>query len=94
MVVNGEVVIRKDAKLTILRVPLCRIHVMYHAVRFPETLLKYIAILLENPDCDVEVLHLRRSMLHADMYALENGYHKYCAAIMAGKQDVLCVLEE
>jgi hypothetical protein len=86
--------IRQDATLRIQRIPLCDIHVCEYEVRFPETLLGYITALMEHPDCDMELLHLKPSPIHAKMYALANGYHKFCAHIMAGRRDALCVVEE
>lgn len=86
--------IRSGAKLSIRRIPLCDIHVCAYEVRFPETLLGYITALREHPDCDLELLHLKPSPIHAHMYALANGYHRFCAQIMAGRHDAPCVVEE
>ena len=84
----------RGTELSIKYLPLRLIQVSKYEVRFPETLNAYIKTLIEHPECDPEPLHVRPSGTHGGLYELENGYHRYCAAIMTGRRDVACIVEE
>ncbi len=86
--------IAAGAKLSIRRISLGDIVVCKFEVRFPGTLAGYIDVLLKHPECEPEPLHVSLHPKYPGLYQLENGYHRLCAAIMAGRKEVMCVIEE
>jgi hypothetical protein len=86
--------IRPDAKLSIQRVPLERLQVKEYQARFPARLLHYIGLLTDNPGMYAGLLYAVPSDTHPGMLTILDGHHKFAAAIIAGRPDVLCVVEE
>lgn len=86
--------IAAGAKLSIRRVALSEIVVCKFEVRFPNTLNSYINLLIKNPDNEPEPLHVSPHPKYPGLYQLENGYHRFMAAIAAGRCEVMCVIEE
>lgn len=86
--------IRPDARLSIQRVPLERLQVKEYQPRYPGRLLHYIGLLTDNPGMYAGLLYATPSDTHPGMLAILDGHHKFAAAIIAGRPDVLCVVEE
>lgn len=86
--------IKADAQLTIKRIPLECIQVKEYQERYPNRLLHYIQLLKDHPDEYAGLLYVTPSDTHPGMYALLDGHHKYCASIMTGRTDALCVIED
>ncbi len=86
--------IAAGAKLSIQRIPLGDIVVCKFEVRFPGTLAGYIDGLLKHPECEPEPLHVSPHPKYPGLYHLENGYHRFMAAIAAGRREVMCIIEE
>jgi hypothetical protein len=86
--------IKPDARLTIKRIPLECIQVRECQERYPNRLLHYIQLLKDHPGEDAGLLFVQPSKTHSGMYELLDGHHKFCAAIMAGRHDVLCLVVE
>lgn len=94
---NGKEVvymIKANAKLSIQRIPLNLIQINEFQERFPEKLLLYIKLLREYPDQYAGLLFVVLSNTHPGMYVLMDGHHKFCASIMVGRKDALCVVIE
>jgi hypothetical protein len=86
--------IKPDARLTIKRIPLECIQVKEVQERYPNRLLHYIQLLKDHPGEYAGLLYVVPSDTHAGMYALLDGHHKFCALIIAGRPDALCVVIE
>jgi hypothetical protein len=86
--------IKPDARLTIKRIPLECIQVREFQERYPNRLLHYIQLLKDHPGEYAGLLHVTPSDTHPGMYALLDGHHKFCASVMAGRPDALCVVIE
>lgn len=86
--------ITANAKLRIERIPLDRIQVKEYQNRYVETLLTYIRLLTDHTGEYAGLLFVTPSDTHAGMYVLLDGHHKFCASIMTGRQDALCVVIE
>jgi hypothetical protein len=86
--------ISPDAKLSIQRVPLERLQVKEYQARYPGRLLHYIGLLTDNPGMYAGLLYATPSDTHPGMLTILDGHHKFAAAIIAGRPDVLCVVEE
>lgn len=86
--------IKPDARLRIERIPLECIQCREYEQRYPNRLLLYIQKLLDHPGEYAGFLSVVPSDTHPGMYTLLDGYHRYCASIMAGRRDALCVIIE
>ena len=83
-----------NATLTIQRIALSQLQVIETESCFPAKFDIYLQLLRDNPDLDVEPLIVTASPTHENMFAIKNGKHRFCASIMAGRRDVLCIIEE
>lgn len=86
--------ISADARLTILCIDLADIHVEECQPRYPEKLTTYIELLRAYPTHYPGVLAVQPSTRHPGMFALLDGHHRFCALIMAGRSDALCLIIE
>jgi ParB-like chromosome segregation protein Spo0J len=86
--------ITQGAKLSIRTLPLDCIQVKEYQVRYPEKLSLYIQLLQEHPWEHAGLLSVTPSGTHGGMYTLLDGHHRFCAAIMAGRKDALCIIVE
>jgi len=86
--------IKADAILTIRKLRLDEIQVKEWQERYPEKLNLYIELLHKHPGQYAGLLFVTPSDTHPGMFALLDGYHKFCASIMCGRSDALCVVIE
>lgn len=86
--------IAAGSQLRLERIPIERIICYKHEIRFPNTLNSYIDLLISHPECEPEPLHVSVHPEYAGLYRLENGYHRFMAAVATGRKDVLCIVEE
>jgi hypothetical protein len=86
--------IKAGSKLSIQRIPLACLQVTEYVSCFPEKFAIYLQLLQGNPDQDVDPLVVIPSPTHSGMFTVKNGKHRYCASIMAGRPDVLCIVVE
>lgn len=86
--------ISPHAKLTISRIPLDCIQVKEYQERYVERLHHYLSLLQEYPYAYAGLLHVTPSTTHPGMYTLLDGHHTFCASIMSGRPDALCVIVE
>jgi hypothetical protein len=86
--------IKPDAKLSIRHISLSEIQIREFQSRYPDMLLMYIQKLLDYPGQYAGLLSVAPSDTHPGMYALLDGYNRFCAYIMAGRPDALCVIIE
>lgn len=85
--------IRSNARLHIALVPLETIQVKEFQIRDIEVVVKYYHMLLKHPDEYLGLLYLVCSQTHEGMYTLLDGHRRYCAYILAGRSEALCVIE-
>jgi len=90
----GKTLIKPDAKLSIQRISLKHIQCTEYQERYPEKLLLYVKLLKEHPGEYAGLLFVKPSGTHAGMFELLDGHHKFCASILTGRPDVLCVVIE
>ncbi len=86
--------IRADAKLSIQRIELGKIILNEFEERYLDQLLRYIELLKSHPDEYAGLLYLVPSDTYPGLYVLLDGHTRFCANIMAGRRDVLAVVEE
>jgi hypothetical protein len=86
--------IQAEAKLTIKRLGLHEIQICEYQQRYVDKLLNYVCLLLDHPGQYAGLLFVQPSKTHTGMYELLDGHHKFCASVMAGRPDALCVLIE
>jgi hypothetical protein len=85
--------IKPDARLSIKRIPIERIHVKLHGVRYLDRLALYMDAMDKHPDHDV-LLNVAPDEEFPGTYYPLDGNTRYCACIMKGRKDVLCVVIE
>jgi hypothetical protein len=85
--------ISKNAKLSIRTIPLERIQVNQYEERDTETMLFYLDLLKRFPKMYAGIVHVEPSKIKG-MYSLLEGHRRFCASIMAGRPDALCVVIE
>lgn len=86
--------IKPDAQLSIQRIPLDCLQVKEYQPRYCERLNDYIVAMMRHPHEYAGLLHVEPSGTHPGMFALLDGHHKFCASIMTGRSDALCVVVE
>ena len=86
--------IKAGSKLYIRPIRLECIVVKEYQERYPDRLMHYIKLLKEHPGEYAGFLSVCPSDTHPGLYALLDGHHKFCASIMTGREDALCVVIE
>ncbi len=86
--------ITPEAKVTIQRIPLECLQIADFTPRYTSMVLKYVEMLREYPHNDAGLFRVKPSKTHKGMFAVEDGYHKLCAYIIAARRDALCIVIE
>jgi hypothetical protein len=86
--------IKAGATLRIARLPLSSLVVQETVSCFPVKFNIYLGLLTEHPDQDVDPIIVKPLDGHPGLYCIQNGKHRYAASIIAGRPDVLAVIEE
>lgn len=82
--------IRPDATFVVTRIPLSQITVWECQERYPERALHYVRLMREHPAMDCGFISVEPS---ADgRYLLLDGHHRFVAAILTGRRDLLAVV--
>lgn len=84
--------ITRDSSLALARIPLARITVTEHQPRFPDRVLHYVALMRAHPEDDAGVVSLKPRGDGSGYYELLDGHHRYCAAILCGRVDLLALI--
>lgn len=84
--------ITRDSRLAVQRIPLERITVTEHQPRYPDRVLHYVALMRAAPTADAGIVHLKARADGSGYYELLDGHHRYCAAILCGRCDVLALI--
>jgi hypothetical protein len=86
--------IKPDAKLSIRTLPLSHIQVTEYQVRYCERLNDYIILMRAHPGEYAGLLSVQPSKTHEGMFELLDGHTRFCASLMVGRSDALCVVVE
>lgn len=86
--------IRATTKLSIMVVPLERLQVREFQIRDIAQVEMYYHLLLQHTGSYAGLISVKPSDLYPGMFAILDGHHRYCASILAGRHDALCVIEE
>ncbi len=89
-----RLMIKHDARMTIRTLPLENIQIKEYQERYPDKLNLYIQLLKEHPREYAGLLFVTPSDTHPGMFILLDGHHKFCASIITGRPDALCVVIE
>lgn len=82
--------ISRDATLAVERIPLGQLVIGEDLARDTSRVLTYTALLTGQPDHDMEPAIVER--ISADLYRIRNGHHRFVAAVIAGRADMLAVV--
>lgn len=80
-------------QLSIQHIGLDCLQVKEYQVRYVPQLLEYIQLLQEHPGEYLGLIFVVPSET-ASMYTILDGHHKFCAYVMTGRSDALCVVVE
>lgn len=86
--------IAREDTLTIKIIPIECIQCKEHQERYTEQILKYIRLMKIYPEQYPGILHVEPSDTHSGMYSLLDGHTRFCAHIMTGRKEALCVIIE
>ncbi len=86
--------IKADAKLHIEVIPLGCLLVNEFEQRYPERLQHYIDLLNAHPGSYAGFLSVVPSDTYPGLFCILDGHHRFCAAILTGRKDVLAVVIE
>lgn len=84
--------IAKDAKLSIQKIPLECLQVKEHQERYFGRLAHYVDLMLEHREMHPGLIYVTPSDTHKGMFAILDGHHRYCAHVMTGRDEALCVV--
>lgn len=83
--------IRPGSSLRIARIPLQQLHVWEHQQRYRARLDHYLDLLEQDSTGDPGVIHVKP---RGDGYEVLDGHHRFCALVMSGRTDALCLVIE
>ena len=86
--------IAQGARVHIERIPLARLLVQEVKPRYVSMVLLYVEQLLMRPHDDAGLIRVFPSKAHPGLFVIDDGHHKFCASIIAGRTDALCVVIE
>lgn len=83
--------IRRDARLTLERLPLSALSVFEYQTRYPEQLMRYVRLLeADSTGADLGLIHVKP---HASgRFEILDGHHRFCALVLSGRPDALCLV--
>lgn len=83
-----------ETKLSVRRIPIGCLLVEESKSRYADMVMKYVEQLLFNPHNDVGYIRVVPSKVYPGLFVVEDGHHRYCASIIAGRNDMLCIVVE
>lgn len=81
--------IKPGAAIEVKRIPLRQLHVREYQTRYPDRLLHYIDLLTREAG-DPGVICVKPQP-HGT-YEILDGHHRYCALVMTGRPEALCLV--
>ena len=88
--------IRADAQLSIRKIDIASLQIKgeYAEPLSPERVEFYRKKLVDNPGMYAGLLYVVPSDTHANSFYVADGRHRFLASILAGRPDVLAIVEE
>lgn len=86
--------ISPDAKLSLELLPLECLQCKLYEPRYLDRLLLYVQKLRESPNEYAGVLHVVPSDTHPGLYVILDGHTRFCASLLVGRRDALCLIVE
>ena len=83
-----------ETKLSVKRIPIGCLLVEESKPRYASMVMTYVEQLLSYPHNDAGFIRVTPSQRYAGLYVVEDGHHRYCASIIAGRPDMLCIVVE
>ena len=84
--------IRSDAMLSIQRIPIEHLIVQEAKPRYASMVMLYVEQLRAYPHDDAGMIRVVPSQRHPGMFVVDDGHHRLCAYIIAGRKDMLCII--
>ena len=84
--------ISSNAQLRIERIPIGNILVCESIPRYASMVMLYVRQMQDCPHDDPGLLRVKPSVAHPGLYELVDGHHRYVAAIIVGRKDLLCIV--
>ncbi len=84
--------IAPDAKLAIRRILLGNLRAVESRPRYPSMVMLYVQQMHDNPHDDPGLLRVLPSQEYRGLFDIDDGYHRYLAAIIVGRADALCLV--
>jgi len=84
----------RDAKITVCHLPIEQLHVHEAKTRYLSMVNTYVDQLHQSPHDDAGFIRVHPCSVHQGMYTVEDGHHRYCASIIAGRSDMRCIVVE
>lgn len=84
--------ITRDSTLALARIPLAHITVTEAQARYPDRVLHYVSLMRAQPTADAGVVSVKPRGDGSGYYELLDGHHRFCAAILCGRADVLALI--
>lgn len=82
--------IHKNSVLSVERIDLDRLHVTEFMPRDLDRVKRYAALLTDQPDYDMEPIVVQPSPAG---YAILNGHHRFTAHLVAGRRNILAIIQ-
>lgn len=86
--------ILKGSHYTVAFIPLCDLHVNAgeYQLRSPERVIYYMKLMQEHPHDAPGLLFVQPSPYHKGAYEILDGHHRFCAHILVGRAEALCLI--
>lgn len=84
----------RDAQITVQHIPISRLHAHEVKQRYASMVMTYVDMLLKFPHDDAGYIRVRPCKEHPGMMDVEDGHHRLCASIIAGRSDMRCIIIE
>lgn len=85
--------IMAGTRFAVVRVPMERIVVSEHQARYPERVLHYVRLLSDPCHATSDTGPIALAAVGRGLYRILDGHHRYVAHIIAGRTDILALLE-
>lgn len=87
-------ILKRHAKITVQRVPMERLHAHECRPRYADMVMTYVDQLRNYPHDDAGLIRTVPCPLYEGLLDVQDGYHRYCASIIAGRPDMRCIIIE
>lgn len=82
--------IRRGSTFEVKRIPISQITIYECQERYPERVLHYVELMRKYPEMDCGFIIV--SPDGNGRFLCDDGHHRYCAAILTGRKDLLAIV--